>query len=97
MYKIALLAAAAFFLFGISQSYSQVVPEPPDPRETPFELPVPSPGDEIEAELFLGRTTDEIWESLAMMPTRRTEVGELMLLKFMILYRIAGVLHLQYL
>lgn len=64
-------------VFGMSASFSQeIIPILPEPPSPPFEMKIKPPNQTLPTgNLFREPQSQEIWESLAQMPTPRTEVA----------------------
>ena len=73
-----LLGTIIFLIvFGMPLSYSQgILPPLPEPPTPPFQIPIEPPNQTFASrDFFKKETTQERWESLALMPTPRTEIA----------------------
>ncbi len=73
-----LLGAIIFLIvFGIPLSYSQgILPPLPEPPTPPFQIPIEPPNQTFTSrDFFKKEPTQERWDSLALMPTPRTEIA----------------------
>ena len=76
--KILLIAIIFSIVFVIPAAYSQqIVPPQPEPPSPPFQLPIEPPKQQFPSkDLFTKpEPSTELWDTLAPMPTPRTEVA----------------------
>ena len=72
-----LLIVVFLVIFGMPVAYSQVIlPPQPEPPTPPFQIPIGPPNQTFPStDLFTKEPSPERWDSLAPMPTPRTEVA----------------------